>query len=67
MPGGGARGQNLVHIEHQYSKGLLHVFVSKVALSFQNKYPFLSRVLPCESNLCTQFKTHKVALGYEKA
>ena len=27
MPGGGARGQNLVHIEHQYSKGLLHVFV----------------------------------------
>ena len=32
MQGGGARGQNLVHIEHQYSKGLLHVFVSSACM-----------------------------------
>ena len=32
MRGGGARGQNVVHIEHQYSKGLLHVFVSSACM-----------------------------------
>ena len=32
MRGGGARGQNVVHIDHQYSKGLYHVFVSSACM-----------------------------------
>ena len=51
MPEGGARGQNLVHIEQQYSKGLKHVFVSSACM--EARHGVIRKVIVINCNLIT--------------